>query len=534
MLYCLGEEGEPVIRQQWEPSAVLPKVYRSVALGVFDGMHLGHRAVISTARNVTSPSQSVPLPTVTVFSLVNVPKSGGRLITETQEAFQAETLGVDEWLCVPFETVRHMMPNEFVQTVLHEALHAKVVCCGYNFRFGKDGSGDADSLKRLCEPLGMEVRVVSEVERNGDTVSSTAIRQALADGDVVRARELLGRPYTLEFPVQCGARRGTSWGIPTVNQPFPAGYTVPRFGVYASLVTIDGVQHRAITNIGIHPTVEAVSVPQAETYIEEYDGDLYGHTVAVELVGFIRGEQRFDTVARLREQIALDIRTADELIGGCRGDKAILFDFDDTLQDRVLAFSGVAREMLHRAFPALSEADVERRAQEMLKENNHGYVNYRNYFDVLCKRWQWPSDAMHLWWEYQRRFPFHSVLLADTIAVLRELKRRGYRLGVITNGEMPQQNLKLDFAGLRPLIDVTLVAGEEGIGKPDAEIFRRAAQRLCVAPENCVYVGDYPTNDIVGAQAAGMIPLYIDVHGRGLCPEGVEEIRSLSELLDRF
>lgn len=513
---------------------VLPQVCRSVALGVFDGMHLGHRAVISAARNVTSPSQSVPLPTVTVFSLVGVPKSGGRLITETQEAFQAETLGVDEWLCVPFEAIRDMTPEAFVKTVLHEALQAQVVCCGYNFRFGKGGSGDAAELTRLCKTWDIEVRVAAEVEREGDTVSSTAIRQALDDSDMVRARELLGRPYTLEFPVACGAHRGSSWGVPTLNQLFPEGYTVPRFGVYASLVTVDGIQHRAITNIGIHPTVEAVDVPQAETYIEQYDGDLYGQTVAVELIGFIREERRFDTVDQLREQISADIRTADEMISGGCGDKAILFDFDDTLQDRLLAFLGVAREMLRRAFPALPQAEVERRAQEMLAENNHGYVTYLTYFDTLRKRWQWPSDAASLWWEYQRRFPFHSVLFDDTVAVLRELKRRGYRLGIITNGEMPQQNLKLDYAGLRPLIDVALVAGEEGVGKPDAEIFLRAAHRLCVAPENCVYVGDYPPNDIVGAQAAGMVPLYIDVQGRGLCPEGVEEIHSLSELLDRF
>lgn len=523
-----------MVRQIWQPGIALSNVHRSVALGVFDGMHLGHRAVIAAARNVTSPSQSVPLPTVTVFSLTGVPKSGGRLISEEQETAQAHTLGVDEWLCVPFEAVRDLTPEAFVQTVLHEALRAQVVCCGYNFRFGKGGRGDAALLRQLCEPLGIEVRVVPEVERDGGTVSSTEIRRVLAAGEMERARGLLGRPYTIQLPVCAGDHRGTAWGFPTLNQPFPEDYAVPRFGVYASLVVLEGVQHRAITNVGTHPTVGGVTVPQAETYIQDYAGDLYGKTIAVELVSFLREERCFDTVEQLRAQIAEDVQAADAVIGGCRGEKAILFDFDDTLQDRVIAFLGVAREMLCRAFPMLSAEEIHHRAQTMLDENNDGYVYYPDYFNVLRERWAWTADNMVLWKEFQRRFPFYSVLFPDAEAVLCELKRRGYRLGIITNGAMPQQNLKVDHSGLRPLLDVVLIGGEEGVSKPDAEIFRRAAQRLCVAPEHCVYVGDYPCNDIVGAQAAGMTPVYIDVHGRQLCPNGVDEITALSQLLDRF
>lgn len=522
-----------MIRQTWQPGTALSDVRRSVALGVFDGMHLGHRAVIAAARNITSSSQSVPFPTVTVFSLTGVPKSGGRLISEAQETAQAQTLGVDEWLCVPFEAVRQLTPEAFVRTVLQEALQAQVVCCGYNFRFGKDGAGDAAALRRLCEPLGIEVRVVAEVERDGETVSSTEIRRALAAGEMERVRGLLGRPYAMELPVCAGAHRGTAWGFPTLNQPFPEGYVVPRFGVYASLVVLDDVQHRAITNIGVHPTVGGAAVPQAETYIEDYKGDLYGKTVSVQLIRFLREERRFDSVEALRGQITQDIRQAASL-GDAEDDRAILFDFDETLQDRPTAFLCVAHEMLHRAFPALSDEEIDSRAQRMLGANNHGYVSYLDYFTMLREWWGWPADSDLLWWEFQRRFPFYSVLFADAEAVLRELKRRGYRLGIVTNGTVPQQNLKVDHSGLRPLLDVVLVSGEEGVGKPHAEIFLRAAQRLGVSPKNCIYVGDYPKNDIVGAQAAGMTPVYIDVHGRKLCTDEVVRITSLSELLERF
>ncbi len=523
-----------MIRQIWQPGITLLNARRSVALGVFDGMHLGHRAVIAAARNVVSPSISVPLPTVTVFSIIGVPKSDGRLISPEKQAAQANTLGVDEWLSVPFEAIRDLTPEDFVITVLKNELQADVVCCGYNFRFGKGGCGDAALLQQLCEPLGMEVRIVPEVERDGGTVSSTEIRRALSAGEMERVRGLLGRPYSFELPVCAGAHLGTIWGFPTVNQPFPKEYEVPRRGVYASLIVVDGVQHRAITNIGIHPTVGGVCAPQAETYIINYQGDLYGEILEVELIHFLRDEQCFDTEEQLRAQITADIATADALLGGSRGDKAVLFDFDDTLQDRVTAFLGVAREMLHRMDASVSDEEIERRAQQMLVENNGGYVNYIAYFNALRERWGWQTDSALIWREYQRRFPFYSVLFPDAEAVLRELKRRGYRLGVITNGEVPVQSLKLDHSGLRPLLDVAMVGGDEGVWKPKAEVFRRAAQRLCVSPENCVYVGDYPPNDIVGAQAAGMTPLYIDVHGQKLCPDGVEGITSLSELLDRF
>lgn len=525
--------GGIVVRQSWRPGVALPCVRRSVALGVFDGMHLGHRAVIAAARNVTSPSASIPFPTVTVLSLTGVPKSGGRLISEQQECEQARTLGVDEWLSVSFESVRHFSPQEFVDRVLYRALQAQVVCCGYNFRFGLGGVGDAALLKTLCEPLGIEVRVVPEVKRDGATVSSTVIRRALADGDPERARGFLGRPYALTLPVGSGDHRGTGWGVPTLNQLLPPEYAVPRYGVYASLVVLDGVQHRAITNLGIHPTVGGANAPQAETYVEDYSGDLYGQTVTVELIRFFREERCFESVEQLRTQIANDLRTAHTTLGG-DGGRAVLFDFDDTLQDRATAFLGAAQEMLRRAFPTLSADELTQRAQQMLEENCGGYVDYHEYFQRLKARWDWPAEADALWQEFQRRFPFYTAPFSDAERVLRELKRRGYRLGVITNGVMPQQNLKLDASALRPLLDVVLIGGEEGVAKPSPEVFRRAAQRLCVSPEKCVYVGDYPPNDLVGAQRAGMVPLYLDMSGQDDRFPEVERITSLPELLDRL
>lgn len=515
-----------MVYRNWCPGDALPDATRSVALGVFDGLHLGHRAVIAAARNV------MPMTTVTVLSLAGVPKAGGRLLTAAQEQEQAATLGVEEWLCMSFDAVRDLSPEAFVQEILHGLLHTRTVCCGYNFRFGKHGAGDAAALRRLCEPLGIEVRVVPAVERDGTVVSSTEIRRALQVGEPQKAMELLGRPYAVAFPVQPGNHLGAGWGFPTVNQPFPSDFECPRFGVYASLVVLDGVQHRAITNIGVHPTVGGTTVPQAETYIQDYTGDLYSQTPAVQLIRFLREERRFDTVEGLKAQITADITAAEAVLTGQSGDKAILFDFDDTLQHRPQAFLRTAHEMLCRYFPELSDEERQQRAQWMLVKNNHGYVDYDAYFAELCDHWSWPRPAAELLTEYRCRFPFYSTLLPDAVEVLRELRRRGYRLGIITNGDGMQQNLKVDAAGLRPLVDIVLTGGSEGVHKPAAEVFYRAAQRLCVAPENCVYVGDYPPNDMAGAKAAGMRPLYIDVHGRNECPDGVEQVTSLTQLLE--
>ncbi len=521
-----------MVYQTWTPNESLPHVKRSVALGVFDGLHLGHRTVISAARN--TPLCGTVLPTTTVFSITGIGKSGDRLQTDAEEETRAVTLGVDEWLNVPFDTIRDLTPAAFVKNILHDALGAVTVCCGENYRFGKGGVGTADDLRSLCAEHGIEVRVVPTVYRDGEVVSSTAVRRALEDGDVVRATALLGRPFTVSHPVRSGNHLGKTWGFPTINQPFPEGFAAVKFGVYASLVVIDGVQHRAVTNVGVHPTVKENAVPQAETFIIDYDGDLYDTTVSVQLIRFLREEQRFDSVEKLKTQIAEDIAAANDVLQGAHGDKAILFDFDDTLQHRPHAFFAVATELLRAFSPDLSEEELNTRANTMLRENNHGYVDYTEYFDSFVTRWHWGIDASSLLQIYIRRFPFYSELFPDTVRVLTELKRRGYRLGIITNGNNVQQNLKLDAAGIRTLVDIVAVAGEEGVGKPNAEVFRRAAERLCVAPENCVYVGDYPPNDLVGATCAGMQPLYIDVHGRHDEVGDIPCVTSLTELLDLF
>lgn len=521
----------------WTPAIPLNRTPRAVALGVFDGVHVGHRAVISAACAVRHEQAVGPFLTACVLSLVGVPKTDARLTADEDERDLCETLGVDEWLALPFDCVKEMSPETFVREILHERLQARVLCCGYNYRFGKNGAGDAAMLKKLCEPLDIRVVVIPPVVVNGQAVSATRIRSALEQGDVQTASRLLGRPFTIRRPVTRGNRVGHTLGFPTVNQVFEDGMALPRFGVYASLAIVDDKQHFAVTNVGVHPTVGGTDRPQAETWIADFDGDLYGTCPRVQLIRFLREEQRFGSVEKLRTQIDRDRTQALTYLHGDPegGIRAVLFDFDDTLQDRPLAFLGAARELLQRYQPYLTEAQRKERAHIMLEENKGGYVHYATYFTSLFARWNWEGiTAEALNDEYQRCFPSHTTLFPHARQTLEELKRRGYRVGIITNGSRLIQNRKVDVCGLRPLLDDVVVSGDEGVHKPDPELFRRAAARLGLAPQQCLFVGDHPVNDIQGALSAGMQAIFLDAGHLPVTDANVPVIRAPEELLKQI
>ena len=511
----------------------IPMTPRAVALGIFDGVHIGHRAVISRAVGMEGTTAAVFTFTQPPWEL---PKNRAwELLSGASKETALASLGVTEIFEADFEAIRNMSPEEFVQIILHDILHAKRVCCGFNYHFGREGAGNAALLKELCGRLGIEALVADAVIMDGEPVSSTRIRRHIESGEVQEAARLLGRPFTIDFEVVGGQKLGRLLGTPTINQPLPPHFVRPRFGVYASSVEVDGKVTHGVTNIGVRPTVGA-DAPLAETWIPDFSGDLYGKRVPVSLVSFIRPETKFDSVDELQKQIFRDEKVARRAVMGdaAEGIRAILFDFDDTLQNRPQAFLQYCDFFLHKYFPSLTPAQHRERAQEMLRRNNGGYVNYIDYFLTLMEDWGWTSapPVGDIYREFQFRFPEYSSLFPDTLAVLTELRRRGYLLGIITNGPSVLQNRKLDVSGLRPYVDIAVVSGDEWIHKPDPEIFRRAAARLGVACQSCIYVGDHPVNDVQGSRAAGMRPVYINAYGSDLHPDNVTEIRSLSELLD--
>ena len=277
-----------------------PEGELAAALGSFDGLHLGHRQVIGNT--LSAPGLRPAVITFQQNPSVSLQKKPVPLLTTNEQKLALlEEMGVEVVYLLPFEQIRDMEPEDFVEA-LYRVCRVRALSCGFNFRFGKNGRGDAGLLKELCREKGMELSVTPPVSVAGETVSSTRIRACLEQGDVQQAGQLLGRPFGYDFEVTHGRQLGRTWGTPTINQPFPAGYVLPRFGVYASLVEVEGQKYYGVTNIGVKPTLGS-DCALSETWIPEFSGDLYGKKVPVELLDFIRPERKFDRLDQLKNEI---------------------------------------------------------------------------------------------------------------------------------------------------------------------------------------------------------------------------------------
>jgi len=516
------------VLQLTSPHERLSASPRAVALGLFDGVHLGHRRVIMQAVGLEGL-------TAAVFTFdraaAKLKTDAFALCSEARTRHLFEQLGVDEWLCAAFDAYRELSPEAFVADVLVGQLGAKHVVCGFNFRFGKNGAGDTDMLRTLCAQYGVKTTVVEEVADEHGTISSARIRRLIENGEVEEASRLLGHPVMIDGEVVHGQALGRTLRFPTVNQLLAPDAVRPRFGVYASTVVIDGVTYYGVTNVGVRPTV-GTDTPLAETWIEDFDGDLYGRQLQVVLTHFLREEARFDSVDALKAQIGRDRRNAKALREES-GIKAVLFDFDDTLQHRETALRQYAAFFMNKYLPDATPEEHAAATEHLVTKNNGGYVHYPTFFEELPRELgvNDPPSSAELFAEYQRIFPNFAHLFDDAAATLKALRDKGYRLGVVTNGPMVQQHRKLDTVNIRPLVDTVLVSAEEGVHKPDPELFRRAAARLGLSPAQCVFVGDHPVNDIEGALKSGMNAVMITTRCE-TDEHGVPTVETLSDLLD--
>lgn len=275
----------------------------AVALGLFDGVHLGHRSVLKLA------VESGFVPSVFTFSpeAVAGKSSAGYMYNKKEKDRIITDCGIEQIYSVDFSDVCGLNGDEFVKNILINRLNAGFVCCGNNFRFGKNASCGVNELREFGRKYSFDVAVANDVVYEGETVSSTAIRNMLLNGDIVKAWQFLGYPYTISSTVIHGAELGRTIGFPTINQIFSKGQLVPKFGVYASQVLIDGYYYRAMTNIGMKPTVNYGGMPLAETHIIDFSGDLYGKYVRLNLMEFIRPEQKFGSLDELKRQITEDM-----------------------------------------------------------------------------------------------------------------------------------------------------------------------------------------------------------------------------------
>lgn len=270
-----------------------------VALGNFDGVHKGHRALFDACTGVKA---------VWTFSSLAKPGEEIPFITDTKTRLRyfAEC-GLDYAVLEDFERVREMTPEDFVSEYLVKKLKIRRAVCGFNFRFGYRGAGDADTLVSLLSARGVSCTVKSPVFSRGRLVSSSSVREAILGGDMELAEELLGHPFAIEFPVIHGERLGRTIGVPTINQDFPKGHIIPRGGIYACAVTVGDDVFLGVANVGTRPTVSTSGKVNCETHIIDYSGILYGKEIRVEFYRRLRDEKRFDSVEGLKEQIGRDV-----------------------------------------------------------------------------------------------------------------------------------------------------------------------------------------------------------------------------------
>lgn len=287
---------------------------RAIALGFFDGVHLGHGELLKMTKKRAAEIGAMPSvlsfdvhPDTLVFNkevpLIN--SAIGR-----QEIIK-RCYGIDNVVFIHFNRRVMQMPwTDFIENLVEE-LDIGWIVVGHDFCFGYKGEGTAERLKAYCADRGIGCDIIPALSIDGVIASSTYIRQLISEGDIEKANKFLGHPHTLSDTVHSGYHLGTKLGTPTINMYFPEGVLVPRHGVYATRVFLDdGSCCCAVSNVGVRPTVGENNRVNVESYLLNYSGNLYGRQVRLEFLSFIRPEVKFDTVEDLGAQIKKDAQTA--------------------------------------------------------------------------------------------------------------------------------------------------------------------------------------------------------------------------------
>lgn len=283
-----------------------------VALGTFDGLHIGHKAVITAEK--TEYQRKIVL-MFNEHPLVRLKgENPGELITREKTKTILDAWGVSPEY-IDFSEICDLSPEAFVDEILVKRYNAKSLACGFNYRFGKNASADAKELMKLCAEREIKITVVDAVNFENESVSSSRIRKAIANGDMKAVKGMLGRYFSYDFPVAHGDERGRKLGLPTINQFFTDDFAVPEYGVYASITKVKGEMYPSVTNIGVRPTI-GNSEKRSETNIIGFDGDIYGQCPEVFLVEKIRNEMKFASLDELKQQISKDREYALSILKG--------------------------------------------------------------------------------------------------------------------------------------------------------------------------------------------------------------------------
>jgi len=286
-----------------------------VALGCFDGVHLGHASVINKAVKI---AKEMSLPCL-VFTFEEPPRNlfspepTPLLTLPEKKAELISSLRADILVCTPFTAdIAALTPEQFSNDILLKNLKAAHIVCGFNYSFGKLAKGNTEFLNRFCAENNIGLSIIPPFELDCVCVSSSLIRELIANGEIEKANLLLGRNYSLCAEVVGDKGLARSLGFATANQIFDKKTLMPKNGVYATQTTLDGITLRGITNIGTRPTVNGNKLC-AETHLFDFCGDLYGKNLEIELLKFIRPERKFNSVEELKNQVLEDIQIAKKI-----------------------------------------------------------------------------------------------------------------------------------------------------------------------------------------------------------------------------
>ncbi|WP_026514254.1 bifunctional riboflavin kinase/FAD synthetase [Butyrivibrio sp. LB2008] len=284
----------------------------AVAIGKFDGIHVGHRELLSRILEKKNDGLKA-----TVFTFDPSPEEFfvghpvPQLFAREEKLRAFQELGVDVLVMFPLnEKTAATDPEEFVRKILVDGLNASYIAAGSDVSFGDKGKGDSKLLERLAKELSYELCIIDKVKIDGEEVSSTRVRNAVADGDMNLTKRLLGSEYSVSGIVEHGNHLGHTIGVPTVNILPPKMKLLPPYGVYSSTVKIGKKEFKGMTNIGRKPTVSEKEKVGVETYIYDFDCDVYGEFIEVVLHSFVRPEIKFESMEQLKLQIQQDIKNA--------------------------------------------------------------------------------------------------------------------------------------------------------------------------------------------------------------------------------
>ena len=283
---------------------------RAIALGFFDGIHIGHSALIRKALEIGGSNNLVP--SVITFDTHPLSLISGKTVPlinspEDRAGLIHRVFGIDDIIFLHFDRVTAGMQWDSFLDHLVEEFGALHLVAGHDFRFGNGGKGNSELLEQKCNELGIGCDIIPEVRHEGVLSSSTYIRELISEGAIERANAFLGHPHVLTDVVRYGYRLGRTLGTPTINMCFQTGVLIPAFGVYATKVFLDdGSERIGVTNIGVRPTVDNSDQITAETHILDYQGNLYGHQVRLEFHTRLRPEIKFSDISELKAQIKSD------------------------------------------------------------------------------------------------------------------------------------------------------------------------------------------------------------------------------------